>query len=694
MSSSQAYIKNSKLGQTVGSDLLYGIYDFWRRMFKRSFDITMSLIGLLLLAPVFIYVAALIKRDSPGPVFYWGPRMGKDQKPFKILKFRSMYEDQRSYEGPAITAKGDDRITPLGHWLRDTKINELPQLWNVLVGEMSLVGPRPEDLNIAETWSAEASAEILSVRPGITSPASILYHDEEKLLSNTNLMGDYYKNLLPDKMRLDRLYIRFHSFFSDIDIIFWTLAILVPRIAKTHIPEGNIFAGPFTIFIRQYLSWFTLDLLTALTAVAGTSILWRLSAPLNWEIQNLSVLGLTVALIFSFSNYSLKINKVVWPKAHFEDAFGLVLSCGFVFGNLLLLNFFQARYQWLPFPALPPLMLLTAGLLAAIGFLAVRFRLRLVTAIAKSWLFWRKDDVKVGERMIIVGLGEGTQIASWLINQRIFRTAFSVIGVVDHFDPTNYGLKVDRLWMLGGINDLPTLLKKHDVGAILYTLPSDAPEIEYLLALQKNIPFRIIFLKELMQIVDQQVTKPIGSSDFPIWLEERLAFNALHDNLTELPNWTLFQDRLRHSLALSKRNQAQRGFMFVELEGLHQVKDDIARNALLKEVALRLNRTKREVDSLARFSEHSFALLIENVPERPQIDLVIQRVSDALSQPFEIKGQEIKVKPLIHMGICKGGCEAAQNPTWMNIQQCNRCVHSDPIWSDRKPALQTATIEE
>ena len=94
----------------------------------------MSLIGLIFLSPVFLYVAIMIKRDSPGPVFYWGPRMGMNGKAFKILKFRTMYEDQRSYNGPSVTAQGDDRITPLGHWLRDTKINELPQLWNVLIG--------------------------------------------------------------------------------------------------------------------------------------------------------------------------------------------------------------------------------------------------------------------------------------------------------------------------------------------------------------------------------------------------------------------------------------------------------------------------------------------------------------------------------------------------------------------------------
>ncbi len=95
-------------------------------------------------------------------------------KGFGILKFRTMYERAESYAGPRVTGKQDRRITPLGQWLRNTKLNELPQLWNVLIGEMSLVGPRPEDPEIVKTWPADARKEILSVRPGITSPASIL----------------------------------------------------------------------------------------------------------------------------------------------------------------------------------------------------------------------------------------------------------------------------------------------------------------------------------------------------------------------------------------------------------------------------------------------------------------------------------------------------------------------------------------
>ncbi len=118
-------------------------------------DVCASALGLVFLSPFFLVIAWMIKRESPGPVFYRGPRMGRKGKPFGILKFRTMWEERASYDGPSVTARDDPRVTPLGRWLRHTKVNELPQLWNVLVGEMSLVGPRPEDPGIVATWPEE-----------------------------------------------------------------------------------------------------------------------------------------------------------------------------------------------------------------------------------------------------------------------------------------------------------------------------------------------------------------------------------------------------------------------------------------------------------------------------------------------------------------------------------------------------------
>ncbi len=151
-----------------------GLDRYFNGALKRGFDILAAFAGLLLLSPVFLLITLLLKREGPACVFYRGTRAGRAGKPFEILKFRTMYERPENHTGPRVTARDDARITPLGHWLRDTKLNELPQLWNVLIGDMSMVGPRPEEYDIAMKWPKDAPAEILSVRPGITSPGSII----------------------------------------------------------------------------------------------------------------------------------------------------------------------------------------------------------------------------------------------------------------------------------------------------------------------------------------------------------------------------------------------------------------------------------------------------------------------------------------------------------------------------------------
>jgi lipopolysaccharide/colanic/teichoic acid biosynthesis glycosyltransferase len=257
------------------------LISWWRNSLKRAFDVIASLLGMIVLSPFFLPVAFLLRRESPGPIFYHGPRAGRGGKPFSILKFRTMHECPESYNGPRVTAKDDNRITPMGKWLRDTKLNELPQLWNVLIGDMSLVGPRPEDPEIAKTWPQEVQNEILSVRPGITSPASVLYRDEESLLPADGVMDVYFRDILPDKMRLDRLYVHNHSFMGDLDILFWTATSLLPRIARQRIPENKLFAGPLYRFVQRHVSWFVLDLVICMAAVTLSGIISRLSAPID-----------------------------------------------------------------------------------------------------------------------------------------------------------------------------------------------------------------------------------------------------------------------------------------------------------------------------------------------------------------------------------------------------------------------------
>jgi len=188
-------------------------------MLKRIFDVLVSFLVILIALPLWAVIAIAIKLDSPGPVFYRGIRVGKDGRLFTIYKFRTMVVDAPN-RGPGITRRDDPRITRVGRFLRKLKIDEMPQLINVLKGEMSIVGPRPEDPRYVARYTPE-QRRVLSVRPGMASPAFIKYRHEEELLAAAGEAWEhvYLTQILPDKLRLDLEYIEHQSFVGDLAIL-------------------------------------------------------------------------------------------------------------------------------------------------------------------------------------------------------------------------------------------------------------------------------------------------------------------------------------------------------------------------------------------------------------------------------------------------------------------------------------------
>ena len=193
---------------------------------KRLFDILLSGIGLLIISPLFLIVAIWIKLDSPGPIFYHQVRVGRYNKDFRIFKFRSMRIG--SDKGSLVTIGGrDPRITRSGYFIRKFKIDELPQLINVLVGDMSLVGPRPEVRHYVNYWTEE-QMHVLDVRPGITDPASIKFRNENELLAQAEDPEKYYiEVIMQDKIKLYLEYVANHNLWYDIKLIFQTFRVIV-----------------------------------------------------------------------------------------------------------------------------------------------------------------------------------------------------------------------------------------------------------------------------------------------------------------------------------------------------------------------------------------------------------------------------------------------------------------------------------
>lgn len=196
-------------------------------MAKRLFDWLSSSLGLLVLSPVLLMLALWIKLDSPGPVFFRQERVGQFGRLFRIHKFRTMVSDAER-RGLQITVGADARVTRAGRWLRKYKLDELPQLLDVWLGHMSLVGPRPEVPRYVACYPADVRELVLSVRPGITDRASIEFKDENEILGQAvDPHLAYVNEVLPIKQRYYVAYVQSHSFLGDIGIIFATLRALV-----------------------------------------------------------------------------------------------------------------------------------------------------------------------------------------------------------------------------------------------------------------------------------------------------------------------------------------------------------------------------------------------------------------------------------------------------------------------------------
>ena len=193
---------------------------------KRALDLVLTLAALPLALPLMAAVALWVRLDSPGPALFRQERVGRGGRLFRIHKFRTMHVHDGT--GPQVTAAGDARITRAGRWLRRTKLDELPQLIDVLKGDMSLVGPRPEVPHYMALYPAEARAQILSVRPGITDRAAIEFRDEERILAGAaDPAAAYVAHIMPVKQRYYLAYVARHSVAGDLRILWDTLKALL-----------------------------------------------------------------------------------------------------------------------------------------------------------------------------------------------------------------------------------------------------------------------------------------------------------------------------------------------------------------------------------------------------------------------------------------------------------------------------------
>jgi len=208
----------------------------YKKHFKRLFDVAISAVAIFVLSPLLLVIAVILRFTGEGEIFYPQKRIGYQKRYFRLWKFATMLKESPNLAGGYLTVRDDPRVTKVGHWLRKTKLNELPQLINVLLGDMSLVGPRPLVDETFEAYNAEEQQMVSSLKPGITGIGSIIFRDEEALLARANMPPRefYFQHIAPYKAALERWYTAHLTFSIDVKLLFLTTwVIFVP---KTELP--------------------------------------------------------------------------------------------------------------------------------------------------------------------------------------------------------------------------------------------------------------------------------------------------------------------------------------------------------------------------------------------------------------------------------------------------------------------------
>jgi FlaA1/EpsC-like NDP-sugar epimerase len=321
---------------------------------------------------------------------------------------------------------------------------------------------------------------------------------------------------------LDCQYLKRRSVVSDLDVLLWTLVTLLPRISKRKIPDHLLYWGPISRLVTRHFNWFVVDMLVTFLMVAGLGGLWRYFAPLHVGLNIAVIAALVMVILFSTFNAVLGLNRMWWSKAKADYALLLFVSAALATGLILLLN------RLLPVP-LPGILVIVSGLLAWMGFVIVRYRLRLVSGAARHWLSMRPSAALLGERVLIVGAGVVGRFATVMINEEDLLPAYAIVGMVDD-DPQKNGMQIGGCRVLGTTEEIPEVVEKYDVNIIVFAI-TELPESDRLRILRtcRQTDTRVVFLPDIVHSIKSRFVPSIENQPAPSFLAKH--FN---DELQEL----------------------------------------------------------------------------------------------------------------------------------------------------------------
>lgn len=428
---------------------------------RRTVDLLIAAIGLIFLSPLFVLLAFWIKVDSTGPVFYMAKRVGRYGQPFLLYKFRSMVSDADK-RGPGITTAGDRRVTAVGRFLRRTKLDELPQLINVLRGEMSLVGPRPEDPRYVALYT-HAQRRILEHRPGITSAASLTYRREEELLSGDNWELIYRSEVMPAKIQIDLDYFSHRSLFSDLSLILRTV------MATLSIKLPTFSYRSLTGLRMRYLM--TIDLLLIIIALV-TSFVIRYEALISiWPyLQENWIIFFVAALVRLPIYYCFHLYYRLWRYASMAELRMIVFASVISSFIIYVINFDFLPYFHLPHCPSRSIWALE-GVLSMAFLGGTRLLLRILQErMHPSDLARLRAVVDKPSKVLVAGAGDAGAVIlrEMQMNPRL---GLKPVGFIDD-DLAKRRLSVHGIPILGDRYAIPELVKTHAIDQIIIAMPT------------------------------------------------------------------------------------------------------------------------------------------------------------------------------------------------------------------------------
>lgn len=449
---------------------------------KRIIDIFLSLIGIIIFTPLMVIIAIFIKIDSRGPVFYLADRVGKDMKNFKMYKFRTMI-DTHVCVGQSVCPKHDPRVTSFGHFLRRTKMNELPQFINVLKGEMTFVGPRPEAPDLAELYPEEAK-KVFSVKPGLVGPATILMRNEEELYpAGVDAKKFYIEKILPEKVKIDLEYLKNPNLFKECSFILMAVKeTVLGALKKKHIYDNRsqiylFIADMFLIFCSYFLSVFMLTK--------------NISAGLGL-FRFLIMLPVFTFILLTFNIFFGVYTCIIRYISYHE-----ILS---VVKGVTSASLFLYMLTWIAGLSYYPSTMITMNwAILILALSALRISLK---------FYWDKSNPNINTEekcnIFIYGANE-TGIAAYNALSSDQTSAFNVVGFIDD-EPSKNGKNIHGLKVLGNRHHLKDLAALYKVDQIILTKPNSDPVItaELINACQESgFKFRVFSSKSVIDAISQ-----------------------------------------------------------------------------------------------------------------------------------------------------------------------------------------------